>query len=240
MPADLQPGTPVDHIRAITLDLDDTLWAIGPVIRNAEATLWAWLAEHYPRIPETFGPEDLLAIREAVIEQYRDKSHDLRFLRKKVLARVAEETGYDEALVEPAFDVFDDARNTVDLYPDVCHELEWFYERYTVVAVTNGNACLDKIGIRHLFHGVVTAVDAGSAKPARPIFDAAIRASGVSAERILHVGDHPETDIHGARQAGLQTAWINRHGHEWPDSYDEPDAVVTTLTELRELLDGAR
>ena len=230
----------MQHIRAITLDLDDTLWAIGPVIRNAEARLWAWLSEHYPRIPVRFAAEDLLALRQAIVEQHPSQSHDLRFLRKKVLAHVATEAGYDDKLVQPAFDVFDEARNEVDLFPDVPGQLEWLYERYTVVAVTNGNASLDRIGIRHLFHGVVTAVDAGSAKPARPIFDAAIRASGVAAEEILHVGDHPETDVDGARRAGLRTAWVNRNGHAWPEALQAPDAIVATLTELRELLDAAR
>ena len=230
----------MQRIRAITLDLDDTLWAIDPVIRKAEARLWDWLSTNYPRIPATFESEDLLALRQAVVEQYWDKSHDFRFLRKKVLAQVAIESGYDDDLVEPAFEIFDDARNEVELFPDVRHELEVLYERYTIVAVTNGNASLEKIGIRHLFHAVVTASETGSAKPARPIFDAAIRASGASSEEILHVGDHPHTDVDGARQAGLSTAWVNRTDETWPDSLDEPDAVVSTMTELRLLLERAQ
>ena len=228
------------RIRAITLDLDDTLWAIGPVIRNAEAKLWAWLSEHYPRIPDTFSSEDLLALRESVVEQYWHKSHDFRYLRKKVLAAVATESGYDDALVEPAFEVFDDARNDVELFPDVRHELETLVQRYTIVAVTNGNASLEKIGISHLFHGVITATATGSAKPARPIFDAAVQAAGTNPDEILHVGDHPAIDVDGARQAGLRTAWINRTNEDWPSDIEAPDAIVTTMTELRQLLDAAR
>ena len=229
----------MDRIRAITLDLDDTLWAINPVIHEAESRLWAWLSERYPRIPQRFSARDMLTMRQEVIEEYWDRSHDFRFLRKKVLTRVAVEAGYSDELVEPAFDVFDAARNEVELYPDVLQELEWLYEEFKVVAVTNGNANLETIGIRHLFHDVVTAVDAGAAKPAPEIFAAAAAATGRSAHEILHVGDHPETDIDGARQAGFRTAWINRNGEDWPDSLDDPDAVVTSMTELRELLQGA-
>ncbi len=47
-------------IRTITLDLDDTLWAIGPVIRRAERELSAWLAENYPRIPEMFDTDAVI------------------------------------------------------------------------------------------------------------------------------------------------------------------------------------
>jgi len=227
------------RIRAITLDLDNTLWAIEPVIRRAEQCLWDWLASHYPEISGRFSASDLVEVRETVMEKYWRQSHDFRFLRKKVLAHVALEAGYDESLVEPAFAIFDAARNEVELYPDVRHELETLYERFTIVALTNGNANLEVIGIRHLFHGVVTSAGAGAAKPAQAIFDAAVRQAGVKPDEVLHVGDHPEADIDGARRAGLRTAWINRNGDEWPGDLDAPDAVVATMTELRHLLDGA-
>jgi len=236
MPAHFQAESLLHRIRAITLDLDNTLWDIDPVIRNAEATLWDWLSTNYPQVPDRFDAEDLISLRNSVVDDHRHKSHDYRYLRKKVLKRVAIESGYDDSLVEPAFEVFDAARNTVELYPDVLPDLEYLYERFTVVAVTNGNANLKTIGIDHLFHDIVTAVDAGVAKPARPIFDVAIAKTGVTAEKILHVGDHPETDIYGAKNAGLRTAWINRTDEAWPEDFDEPDVVITTITELTKLL----
>ena len=228
----------MDRIRAITLDLDNTLWEIDPVIRRAEAALWAWLAAHYPRIPERFSSDDVGEIREMVMAQYREQIHDFRFLRKKVLAELAGRVGYDDGLVEPAFRVFDVARNTVEFYPDVLTELQLLSARYRLVAVTNGNANLETIGIRHLFHDVVTAVDAGAPKPEQRIFDAAVRIAGVMPDEVVHVGDHPEIDVHGARLAGLRTVWINRNGAAWPEHLDAPDAIVTTMTGLRELLEG--
>lgn len=226
------------RIRAITLDLDNTLWDINPVINKAEVSLWAWLTKNYPRIPEIFSPDDVTALREVVIEKYwKDKSHDFRFLRKKVLEMLAIEAGYESDLVEPAFRIFDDARNDVELYADVLPDLEILSTRYPVVALTNGNANLETVGIRHLFHDVVTAVDAGAAKPARRIFDIAIRKCGVPAQEILHVGDHPEADVVGGRQAGMCTAWVNRTCAEWPEHLQKADVVVTTIVELRELLE---
>lgn len=227
----------MNRIRAISLDLDDTLWAIGPVIRNAEAALHDWLAECFPNVAAQFSTEQILDVRRDVMAANSAMCHDLRFIRKTVLAHLAVESGYTAAeLVEPAFDVFDRARNTVDLFPDVVPELQILGECFTIVAVTNGNADLERIGIRHLFDDVVTAVDAGVAKPARPIFEAAVSAASAKADEILHVGDHPETDIDGARRAGLKTAWINRTADVWPEHLEEPDAVVATIRELRELL----
>jgi len=230
----------VHRIRAITLDLDDTLWDIAPVIRRAETELWDWLTQNYPRIPQRVTPEALQEMRTRIFEEHPDQSHDFRFLRKQVLARVAVISGYTTDLVEPAFDVFDRARNQVEFFPDVIPVLEALTPRFRLIAVTNGNASLQKIGIRHLFHDVVTAVDAGAAKPARPIFDEAIRRSGVQPDQILHVGDHPENDVQGARDAGLRSAWMNRNGSDWPADLSHPDAVITTMTELHSLLLGSQ
>jgi len=227
------------RIRAITLDLDDTLWAIGPVIKRAEAKLWEWLTEHHPRITSDFSADELRQVREAVIEEHKDKSHDFRFLRKRVLETIAVRSGYTPELVEPAFAVFDRARNEVDFYPDVMPALETLANDFILVAVTNGNADLETIGIRHLFHAVVAAADAGVAKPARPIFEQAIARTGCRPTEILHVGDHPEIDVNGAYEAGLRTAWINRDEQGWPEDLPRPDAIVTTITELLKLLQPA-
>lgn len=228
------------RIRAITLDLDDTLWEIGPVIRRAEAELWQWLTLNYPRIPQQVTPDELSGIRTKVAEEHPDKSHDFRFLRKQSLARVALLAGYSADLVEPAFDVFDAARNQVEFFPEVLPVLRALTSHYRLIALTNGNASLQRIGVRHLFHDVVTAVEAGAAKPARPIFDEAIRRAGVSRQQILHVGDHPENDVEGARSAGLRSAWMNRNGSVWPEQFSQPDAIVTSMSELFDLLRAAR
>jgi len=229
----------LQRIRAITLDLDDTLWEIEPVIRRAEAKLWQWLADNYPRISTNFSATDVLSIRVSVMQEYADQQHDFRFLRKKVLERLAKESGYAADLVEPAFEVFDYARNEVELFPDVLSNLEVLAENFKILALTNGNASLQKIGIDHLFHDAVTASDVGAAKPAREIFEVAIERSGYSAIEILHVGDHPETDIDGAREAGMRTAWMNRTSADWPEHLPQPDVIITTVDELRSLLEAA-
>ncbi len=173
------------------------------------------------------------------MQKHWDQSHDFRFLRKTVLEHMAQTVGYSCDLVDDAIDVFDRARNEVELFSDVLPALEALNEHFYLVAVTNGNANLQRIGIRHLFHDVVTAVDVGSAKPARPIFLEAVNRAGVSVEETLHVGDHPEIDIVGAQEAGLRTAWINRNGDGWPEHVAPPDVIVSTIAELLTVLEPA-
>lgn len=229
----------MNGIRTITLDLDDTLWEIHPVIRRAEAALYGWLDTNYPRITEMFAPDDMLEIRRQVFEELASKSHDLTLMRRTVLMRASEAAGYEQFLVDEAFAVFDAIRNDVTLFPEVRPALLALRERYVLVAVTNGNANLERIGIRDLFDGVVSAAMAGAAKPERPIFDAAVKVGGARAAETLHVGDHPLFDVHGAREAGLRTAWVNRNDNDWPDEYDSPDTEVRHVGELLALLEKA-
>ena len=224
------------EIRVITLDLDDTLWDIMPVIRRAEAALDSWFAEHYPKIAERWPSEKRQALRREIVAAHADRSHDLTFLRKRVIAYMAEDSGYPAAISEAAFAVFDEHRNRLELFPDALPALRRLSEHYRIVAVTNGNARLDKVGIAGYFDGFVSARSAGAAKPDPRIFAAALEAGGRPPAETLHVGDHPEHDVHGARRAGLRTAWVNRQSEPWPGERAAADLEVTDLQVLADFL----
>lgn len=227
-------------IRTITLDLDDTLWAIHPVIERAERKLRDWLRDNYPRTTDMFSATDILKLRENIAREYPGKSHDFTFLRRTVLERLGNASGYGDGLVDGAMTVFSALRNDVDVFPEVRPALQSLRQDYCVIAVTNGNADLNRIGIRDLFHEVISAASAGAAKPDRQIFEAAVHAGGAEAHETLHVGDHPEVDVVGARDAGLKSVWVNRSGDDWPDHLQRPDAIVKDVGELLSLLSVAR
>ena len=152
------------------------------------------------------------------------------------MSRVGIAAGYGTDFVDDAFDVFDEIRNSPEIFPEVVPALEALGKDFKLIAVTNGNAKLDKIGIDHLFDDFITAANAGAAKPARQIFDVAVEAGGATASETLHVGDHWEFDVDGARNAGLKTAWVNRVGHEWPDDFERADIEVDDVGQLAERL----
>lgn len=54
--------------------------------------------------------------------------------------------------------------------------------------------------------------EVGVAKPAQEIFDVAVRAVGVPADLVLHIGDNPVADVRGGRDAGLQTLLVAPDG----------------------------
>ena len=56
----------------------------------------------------------------------------------------------------------------------------------------------------------------GGSKPARGIFDEAVRRTGVAHAETLHVGDSLTDDYHGARDAGLAALLLDRRGRARP------------------------
>jgi putative hydrolase of the HAD superfamily len=216
------------RVRAITLDLDDTLWPVMPPLRRAEAALWAWLAEHAPRTAAQ-GPDVMAALRAAVHTDWPHRLHDLTALRRETLRRALRSAGEDEGLAEPAFEVFFTERNRVDLYDDVPAALERLSARWPLLALTNGNADLARVGIARWFIGSVTAREAGVAKPHPAIFEAACGRLGLSPASVLHAGDDLALDIEGARAAGLQAVWIHRTLPNAPGSLPDLLALCDRL-----------
>ncbi|MGY4829307.1 HAD family hydrolase [Sphaerotilaceae bacterium SBD11-9] len=197
---------------ALTLDLDDTLWPIWPTIDRAEEVLHAWLAEHAPATAARFDRAALRTLRNEVAMENPDRLHDLSALRQESLRRALQHAGDDATLAAPAFEVFFAARQDVVLYDEVLAVLERLSQRFPLMALTNGNADLDRIGLARFFRGSVTARNLGVAKPDRRIFHHACEQLGCAPGQVLHIGDDYELDVVGAVNAGLQAVWLRRDG----------------------------
>ena len=223
------------RIRAITLDLDDTLWDIAPAIERAEAALHDFLRERAPAVAERFPIPALRRLREEVAEANPQLAHDFTTQRRLSLRLALARGGADPALAEPAFEAFFAARNAVQVYPEALATLPRLAARWPLAALTNGNACLGRVGIAQHFVFNLSAREHGKAKPEPCIFHAACERLGVAPDAVLHVGDNPEHDVLGARRAGLHAAWINPRGERW--SHDlHPTLTVRHLGELADLL----
>ena len=69
-------------VRAITLDLDDTLWPFAPVGARVEQVQHTWLLQHCPRTAARFPIDAMRALREQVNSERPDLAHDFSQLRK--------------------------------------------------------------------------------------------------------------------------------------------------------------
>jgi len=203
------------RIRAITLDLDDTLWPVAPVIERAEQILHAWCERNAPKLAQALPPAEFALYRRALAQELPGMAHDFTALRHEALRRALRHYEEDPALADPAMDVFLAARNDIALYPDAQAALTRLYGRFPLVVLSNGNADVHRIGIGGHFAAVVNARAVGFAKPDRRIFEAACAAVALPPEQVLHVGDDPDLDVRGALAAGQPAAWINRHALPW-------------------------
>ncbi|MCZ2103409.1 MAG: HAD-IA family hydrolase [Comamonadaceae bacterium] len=227
----------VARIRAISLDLDDTLWPVWPVIARAEEALCAWLAQHAPRTAARFP--DGTALRAPLKRLWSERPDlrvDLGALRRESLRLALQASGDDPHLAEAGYACFYAARQRVELFGDALAALEFLAARYPVVAVTNGNADVDAAGVGRFFRAHLGAARLGFAKPDARIFHAAADAAGVAPATVLHVGDDALLDVRGALDAGLQAAWVNRGAAPWPEDVPPPHAAVPDLRALCALL----
>lgn len=222
-------------IKAVLFDLDDTLWPIVPVIKQAEVILHDWLAEHAPAVAQRFSIEELRAHRMQLMEANPRFRYDLHALRHTGLKYAFLAAGEDIEKIDHAMKVFAAARNRVTLFEDVLPTLAHLSSRVKVGSVSNGAADLEIIGLAHHFHVSIAAHQMGCAKPDAAIFHAACDALAVAPEETVYVGDDPVLDVEGAQNAGLRAVWMNRielgAARSMPD-HIRPDAICATLHEL--------
>ena len=224
----------LSKIQAITLDLDDTLWPVWPTIARAEVVLQDWLTLHAPQTALLCSDaEQKKRIRAEVNQRHADKVHDLSFLRHESIRQSLICAGDSPHLADEAFEVFFAERQNVTLYDGVQQALERLAARYPLVALSNGNADVFRTAAGPFFKASVSARQFGVAKPDVRIFHAAAQQLNVPAQAVLHLGDDAHTDVMGAMNAGMQTAWVNTQDHDWPHDVVQP----LTVSHLAELCD---
>lgn len=220
------------NIKLVCFDLDDTLWPCMPTIYHAEDVYYQWLKTNRSRITDTYSLDQLREKRRLLRERTPELVHDISALRIHSLHELAEELDYSKEWIEDAFDAFYQARQQVNFFDDVAPVLEKLKPNYQIAAVTNGNADIYTTELSGYFDYAVSAADAGISKPDPAIFELLQKISGIPASAIVHVGDHQTDDIEGAKRAGIQNIWLNRHNEDWSKQEIEPDHTIQTLYEI--------
>ena len=226
----------LDTLRALTLDLDDTLWPVGPTLVAAEAALHDWLERHAPATAARFPLEPMRQRRALIGRQHPHLAHDMTALRLLSLRETLAESGDDPALAEPAFDAFFAARQRVTLFDDVAPALDRLSARWPLVALTNGNAELEATGLSRWFSGYISARGCGAAKPDPRIFHAACAHLGCEPGQVLHIGDDHALDVVGARAVGMHTAWVCREAGALESPVTDGGGLHLRVRDLAELV----
>jgi len=230
------PNPILKNIRAVSFDLDDTLWDCAPAILHAEETLYTWLEQHHPHVVSDHTRDTMRELRATMYSTHPHLTTDVTMMRKAMLMQLFDRDENSEQLAEQAFAVFYKARSNVVLYEGTHEILTALQQQYKVAAITNGNANLHLIGLADYFDDIQSANLKNPPKPESDMFRACCEKLGIAADELLHVGDNPQTDVVGGHNAGARTVWFNRADVLWPDTLPRADFEVKSLSELQQLL----
>ncbi|WP_432846458.1 haloacid dehalogenase type II [Amycolatopsis sp. CA-161197] len=117
-------------------------------------------------------------------------------------------------------------------WPDAAEGLAELRRDFVVVALSNGGfAQLTHVvkGAGLGFDAILSAENVGAYKPDRRAYTNAAKLLDVEPRDVLMVAAHT-WDIHGARDAGFRTAFVERPGEKGPDR--PADAAATTDCDL--------
>lgn len=227
-------------IKLITFDLDNTLWHTDPVIIKAEEAQWQSIISLCPAAESLFTPKSLTSLKTETAKKNPHLRHQLSALRQAFLQQVFIQCGLPtpqaQTYAQQVFADFLRVRNQVELFPHALDLLTALRNKYTVIALTNGNANLTTIGLDHLFDAHFHAENVARPKPHEDMFLAALHYANVNADESMHIGDHPEQDIEAANKLGFKTVWANILQQPWPDSINKADYEITDLGELMAFL----
>lgn len=115
-------------------------------------------------------------------------------------------------------------------------------KQYRLALVSNfdhhptAHAILKRDGVHPHFDEIFISDSHGWRKPHRRIFDDAIAALELDASEVLFVGDSWDDDVVGARNCGLDIAWVNVKNQPRPNDLHEPTFEINSVIDLHKHL----
>ncbi|MBQ74247.1 MAG: HAD family hydrolase [Gammaproteobacteria bacterium] len=201
-------------IQVIAFDLDDTLWSIGPIIFNAEKRLNDWLQHEVPQL--LYDVDSMRTLRHELLELEPDLGNKITEFRRRLIERalLLSQISMDEAaeLSHQAMNIFLEARNEIMFFDGALETLSLLSNQFTLGALTNGNADIQKIGLDSYFSFAFSAEEVGAPKPADNLFRRALTHTNTRPQQMLYVGDNPVLDIDAANRIGMHTVWVQHPG----------------------------
>jgi len=129
------------------------------------------------------------------------------------------------------------------IFPDAYPTLTALQERgLTVGAVSNWvwnlPELLHALDIVQHFDFIAASARVGFEKPHRRIFEWALEQAKVEPSAVIHVGDHVDADVEGARAVGIDGVLIDRFGRYAPADVPNGTPVISSLEELLPIVDA--
>jgi putative hydrolase of the HAD superfamily len=244
----------MNHIRAIAFDLFNTLIIVEPqTLEDADSRLSASLSEAgFNLDADSFRrAHRRAAIRH--IEQCREdgrETHNSFWISDALEEqhyRVPPDDSRIAFAVNAYFSAFLDHCRLLPRTKEMLTALQPFYRLGLLSNFTHGPAArqiLLHVGLDSFFEVVIISGELGYRKPHPLPFQELVKHLGVQNHQVVYVGDDPEPDIMGAREAGLQPVWttfvrdqqIPFSGGVLCSELRDPEPVVPRISNWDDLL----
>ena len=131
------------------------------------------------------------------------------------------------------------------IFPDAYPALEGLQARDLVVGavsnwVWNLPELLHALDLVRHFDFIAASARIGYEKPHPRIFEWALEQADVDPGSVIHVGDHLDADVEGARGVGIAGVLIDRAGRYRPEDLPDGTPLIRSLGELLPLVDARR
>ncbi|ABF14268.1 5-amino-6-(5-phospho-D-ribitylamino)uracil phosphatase YigB [Candidatus Palibaumannia cicadellinicola] len=202
-------------LRALTFDLDDTLYDNTVVLTRTEQESIIFLQKYHPAL-QGIKWEEYQNLRNKLLASEPEIYHDVTYLRWRSIELIMRNAGLSEskarAGANATMDIVTYWRNKINVPSTTHHTLAALSNRWPLAAITNGNVDPTACGLAGYFSHILRAGRDGRAKPFKDMYHTAARLLQLPLRNILHVGDDLEADINGAIRCGIQACWINDSG----------------------------
>jgi putative hydrolase of the HAD superfamily len=227
------------NYKHLFFDLDHTLWDFDTNCKEALQDIYHSLSLVEAGVYDFDLFHKLyLGHNERLWDRYRKGQMKVDELRwKRMAVTLLEFKNGDEALAHKMGVEFLEILPTKKkLFPDTIEVLNYLIKKkYALHLITNGfektqHHKLKTSGIDNFFREVITSEGSGSLKPHPEIFEYALMKTGALKKESIMIGDTPEVDILGARDAGIDQVYVNHTGS------NEPVKATYTVHSLKELM----
>ncbi len=233
-------------IKAMTFDLDDTLYDNHPVICDLEQKTAQWLHTHHP-VSQSMPYSQWQTLKIRLAQQTPFLQSDVSEWRYQQIRQGLMALGYDDPKASQAAKSAMEQvliwRHQIDV-PELTHQvMSKLKQQMPLIAITNGNVNPNKIGLGDYFDLVLNAGPDGWAKPHGQMFTTALSHLGLPPENVLHVGDNLISDVAGAKYAGMSACWINDFGKSLFTEEEAkvlPDVEISSVEDLLVFIESRR
>ncbi len=217
-------------IKAILMDLDDTLYDAAAAYRRGEEAAIRTGSEVLGISREEWAEawKTGKACTKKILTEGAAQHHRLFYIQHALEYLGRSPFEHTEEIYEAYWRAALDGMKLFDGVEEFLQQAKakgWKLALCTDMTAVMQYRKIRRLGLPEYLDAVVTSEEAGAEKPDCRMFELTLEKLGTAPEEAVMIGDNFRKDVEGARQAGIRAIWKTRSGNdcavEWIDSFTD-------------------